>query len=206
MNIRTLCLGILHFGDATGYEIRKLASEGDFSHFVEASFGAIYPALTRLTADGLVAWDLAAGEGKPNRKVYRITPAGRIALREAMYEPPRADIFKSEFLFLCLLCDVVGADHLREMIDRRLAQHHAERDRMLAAAQDCDHPGSQFAIDYGLALAEAAITFLERRGAELVASARRAESERAAVVSPSDGAHAATTTETGQASVTALRN
>ena len=52
MNIRTLCLGILSRGDATGYEIKKMAEEGLFSHFVEASFGSIYPALTRMTDEG----------------------------------------------------------------------------------------------------------------------------------------------------------
>ena len=54
MSVRTLCLAILNFGDATGYEIRKLSTEGKFRYFIEASFGSIYPTLARLEAEGLV--------------------------------------------------------------------------------------------------------------------------------------------------------
>ena len=53
MNVRTLCLGVLSFGEATGYEIKKEIEEGPFSHFIEASFGSIYPALTQLLGEGL---------------------------------------------------------------------------------------------------------------------------------------------------------
>ena len=54
MNVRTLCLGILSVGEASGYEIKKEIEEGLFSHFIDASFGSIYPALTQLNAEGLV--------------------------------------------------------------------------------------------------------------------------------------------------------
>ena len=40
MNVRTLCLGVLSLGEATGYEIKKLL-ESRFSHFYDASFGSI---------------------------------------------------------------------------------------------------------------------------------------------------------------------
>ena len=48
MDARTLCLGALELGDASGYEIKKLYEEGDLSHFYAVGFGSIYPALTRL--------------------------------------------------------------------------------------------------------------------------------------------------------------
>jgi PadR family transcriptional regulator AphA len=51
MDIRTLCLGILTFGDATGYTIKKRL-EGPLRHFYDASFGSIYPALRKLTDAG----------------------------------------------------------------------------------------------------------------------------------------------------------
>ena len=55
MNVRTLCLGILSLGEATGYEIKKGIEDGMFSHFIDASFGSIYPALTQLAAEGLLS-------------------------------------------------------------------------------------------------------------------------------------------------------
>ncbi|GEQ96922.1 hypothetical protein JCM17844_05590 [Iodidimonas gelatinilytica] len=53
MDVRTLCLGILALGDASGYEIKKMVAEGSFSFFSEASYGSIYPALTKLTDEAL---------------------------------------------------------------------------------------------------------------------------------------------------------
>ena len=52
MDAKTLCLGALSRGDASGYEIKKAFEEGPLSHIHEASFGAIYPALTRLDEQG----------------------------------------------------------------------------------------------------------------------------------------------------------
>src|SRR3546814_3071348 len=57
MDAKTLCLGVLSRGAASGYEIKKAFEEGPFSHFHQASFGSIYPALNALSADGLVAVD-----------------------------------------------------------------------------------------------------------------------------------------------------
>ena len=65
MNVRTICLAILYDGEATGYEIRKLSVEGEYSYFIDASFGSIYPALAKLELDGLVTSRVETQEGKP---------------------------------------------------------------------------------------------------------------------------------------------
>ncbi len=93
MDVRTICLGILTRGDATGYEIKKLFEDDGYQHFVEASFGSIYPALNRLTEEGLVSVRAEAQEKRPDRKVYSITPAGRsrvhrLAAEAAAGRPP----------------------------------------------------------------------------------------------------------------------
>ena len=69
MNVRTICLAILYDGEATGYEIRKLSVEGEYSYFIDASFGSIYPALAKLEVDGLVTSRVEMQEGKPAKKV-----------------------------------------------------------------------------------------------------------------------------------------
>ena len=69
MNVRTLCLSILYEGEATGYEIRRMSVEGECSYFVEASYGSIYPALSKLEDEGLVSSRVEPQEGKPAKKV-----------------------------------------------------------------------------------------------------------------------------------------
>ena len=76
MNVRTICLAILYDGDSTGYEIRKLSVEGEYSYFVDASYGAIYPALAKLEADKLVTSRVEQQDGKPAKKIYSLTPLG----------------------------------------------------------------------------------------------------------------------------------
>ncbi len=67
MNVKTMCLGVLSIGEATGYEIKKQL-EGPFHHFYQASFGAIYPALSALLADGLVSVARSRRTASPTRK------------------------------------------------------------------------------------------------------------------------------------------
>ena len=69
MNVRTLCLGVLTAGEASGYEIKKDIEEGMFSHFIDASFGSIYPALTQLAGEGLLTVRAEEQTGKPDKKV-----------------------------------------------------------------------------------------------------------------------------------------
>jgi len=151
-NVRTLCLAILNFGEASGYEIRKAAHEGRFSHFIAASYGAIYPALAKLEADGLVTSHEERHPGKPPRRVYAITEAGRAAFVRALGEPPGADVLKSEFLLVMLCAEVVDPEHARHLIDERLADYQTRIDQMEEAERNCEHPGSLFVIGFGLAM------------------------------------------------------
>ena len=102
MSVRSLCLAILSFGDATGYEIRKESTEGRFSYFDDASFGSIYPALARLESEGLVTVREEPQTGKPARKVYSITETGRTEFVNSLCEPQARDTFKSPFLLIAL--------------------------------------------------------------------------------------------------------
>ena len=97
MDIRTLCLGILTFRDATGYDVKKRL-EGPLRHYYDASFGSIYPALAGLKRDGLVERVEESQEKRPHKKVYSITQAGRLALVEALLEDPRPDRYRSDFM------------------------------------------------------------------------------------------------------------
>lgn len=122
MNVRTVCLAILHFSDATGYEIKKMSTEDQFSYFVDASFGSIYPALARLQDDGCVTVREEYESGKPPRKIYSITETGRQELIESLQVIPRPDSFKSEFLLTALCSELIGEEYLVRAIDKRIKE------------------------------------------------------------------------------------
>ena len=96
MNVRTICLAILYDADATGYEIRKLSTDGEYSYFIDASYGAIYPALQKLEADKLVTSLVQQQDGKPAKKIYSITPLGRREFINSLFEQLGEDVLAAD--------------------------------------------------------------------------------------------------------------
>src|SRR5690606_33387463 len=149
MNVRTICLAILYDGEATGYEIRKLSVEGEYSYFVDASFGSIYPALVRLEAEGLVTSRVEKQGGRPAKKIYSITPAGRSAFIASLFDELGEDEFRSEFLLFARFASELPASLVEARLDERLAQIDrtlADFDRL---GEEHTHPGDAWVINFG---------------------------------------------------------
>jgi PadR family transcriptional regulator AphA len=175
MNVRTLCLGILSLQEASGYEIKKDVEDGLFSHFIDASFGSIYPALTQLANEGFVTVREQEQTGKPDKKVYAITEAGRNALAKAISVVPAKDKYRSEFLFQMLLQDYLSPEMMLVAIQKQLNDLNEDLGRIADCSQE-GH-GSHFVADYGNAVLTAAVKCLEYKKAELLQqmAARAAE-------------------------------
>ena len=181
MNVRTLCLAILYFGDATGYEIRKLSTEGKYSYFVEASFGAIYPALAKLEQDGLVTCRKEVVEGKPARKVYSITRAGRQDFVNSLHDVPKPDLFRSEFLLVAMFADILPPAVVRRAIETRAAQLQAEIGHLTHVSAETGHVGSKWAADYGVTCLTRSLQYLQDKREELETIAGSARDEETPV-------------------------
>lgn len=170
MNVRTVCLAILHFKDATGYEIRKLSAEGSLSHFIDASFGAIYPALARMETEGFVTARIEPQPGKPPRKVYSITPAGREELLAALSAPMAPDSYRSEFLLVAICAEALPPDVVAAALDRRCMQLEEEIAHLSSLLVKGKSPPTRWAVDYGLACKTAALNYLRTHKETLVAA------------------------------------
>ena len=160
MDIRTLCLGVLTMGDASGYEIKK-TFEDQLSHFFEASFGSIYPALNRLTQEGLVTCTAQAQDKRPDKKVYAITPAGRLAFLDELAKPPGRDRLRSEFLAVMMFADLLPARHLAAVIDAKVKSFERQIQDLEACTLESETAGRRFVRGYGIALMTAAIGYIE---------------------------------------------
>ena len=159
MDVRTLCLGVLSLGDASGYEIKKRL-EDTFSHFYDASFGYIYPALNRLQKEGLVQCETEAQSKRPDKKVYSLTVEGRLTLVAELNNMPGRDRVRSEFLVAMCFADLLPVGQISEMIDQRLNQHKRLAAE-LAGRESRSSAAQQFIAGYGRALYEAAAAYLE---------------------------------------------
>ena len=76
-------LGALSTGPMTGYEIRGSIT-GVLGHFWHESFGQIYPALSRLEAQGAVR---RRSPGRTSGSVFELTRSGRGRLTALLAEP-----------------------------------------------------------------------------------------------------------------------
>ncbi len=169
MNVRTLCLGILSLKEATGYEIKKMVEEGIFSHFIDASFGSIYPALGQMLREGLLSLRTEEQDGKPGKKIYAITDKGRAALAQALDTDPAKDKFKSEFLFQMLFMNQIDPRHLMVVYDAYLEEQEAELARIEACECELpDHPGARFVNAYGKTMLRTAVKFLHENRDEML--------------------------------------
>ncbi|MFM7322926.1 MAG: PadR family transcriptional regulator [Armatimonadota bacterium] len=105
-DVSAIVLGVLRQGPLHGYDISRRIQEaaGDTLALRD---GQLYPILHRLEADGHVEAEWVAQEGKPARKVYRITESGG-----ALLDGKRADFER-----------FVASVHT--LLDRPLGESHA---------------------------------------------------------------------------------
>lgn len=160
----------------SGYEIRKLVDEGTMAHVADASYGAIYPALDRLQADGLVTSHEERAPGKPPRRVYSLTPEGRAAFHDAIHRMPGEDVFRSPFLMVAACATEVDREHLVRVVDARIAWCRDEIRRLEQEHGSCGNDpraaGWRWTMDYALEMFTTSLRWLEANRKRLEALAR----------------------------------
>lgn len=156
MTVEQLCLSILYEGEATGYDIRRHFSEGEAALYADASIGAIYPALAKLEAKGLVGFEIQEQIGKPARKMYRITEAGRESFLEALREPLSKDKFQSSFLHFLRFAHLAPRHIVAAHIEARQQHLEDEKGRLEAMlSQQPSSPQGRWTLEYALTMTEA---------------------------------------------------
>ncbi len=171
MDARSVCLAVLTKGDASGYEIRKNIVEGPFSNMTQASFGSVYPALRKLDAEGLVECREQAQDNRPDKKVYRITQRGKLALLDELASAPGEDRLRSEFLFRMCFAHLLPVRFVEAMIDTHADRYRAKLDH-LNSKPECAgvSPGVDFVRGFARAMCTAAVDYLDGHRHELLAN------------------------------------
>src|ERR1700676_2191692 len=107
--------------DLSGYDLRK-GIQNSIGYFWAESYGQLYPALKRLSDQGLIAPSSSASNGRKRRQTYVITDAGRAALRQWLALPFYNEPLRNEFLLKLFFgheaAPGVAAAHVRDLNDR----------------------------------------------------------------------------------------
>ncbi|MFI6323897.1 PadR family transcriptional regulator [Nonomuraea sp. NPDC050556] len=119
-DLTLMILGFLERQPMHGYELKaRLAALT--GHLRQVSDGALYPAIARLEARGLVDRREEEGAGAARRQVLTLTGAGREELMRRLREPTELEISDQTkfFALLTFLSALPEADQVR-VLQRRL--------------------------------------------------------------------------------------
>ena len=168
MDIKTLCLGILTSGEATGYDLKK-RFEGTFSHFYTAGYGSIYPALADLAESEMVTCTEVTEQGKPAKKVYRITDKGADSFKKSLggNDSPCHKL-KSEFLAMMYFAQLMDPQQISGLLQHRLTHIESalEMLKTITAESSDEQQGPAFVRGFGETVLKAAHDYISAYKAE----------------------------------------
>jgi len=106
---------------STGYELARRFDKS-IGQFWTATHQQIYKVLARMERDGWVSVTHVEQDGRPDKKVYRVTKAGRAALREWIAQPTEPESGRSD-----LAVKIRGLSHGDPATVRAEVQRHRDR-------------------------------------------------------------------------------
>jgi DNA-binding PadR family transcriptional regulator len=110
-------LGLVALGPRSGYDIKRLVDR-TIRHFWAASYGQIYPELRRLESAGWIEGEDMPRGGR-SRRLYRITPMGRQALRGWLHGRETRIEMRDESLLRLFFADTLRHDEALALVRGR---------------------------------------------------------------------------------------
>ncbi len=115
MDLQSVILGLLQHEPMSGYELKQVF-DTTLSYMSGASFGSIYPTLRKLKQKGLASVQVQEQEGRPAKKVYTITEAGRRAFIDAVAGELQVPPYRNELLMRLFFFSFIPPERQREIV------------------------------------------------------------------------------------------
>ena len=135
MSLRSAILGFLSLEPTSGYTLKQ-RFDGSVGSFWSATQSQIYRELYGLEAEGLVRAATLPGEGKPDRKVYSLTPTGRAALTRWLDEPLEPLVLRHPMLLKFVFAAGVPPEALDATLARFAQDMRQTRSEYVARLDD----------------------------------------------------------------------
>ncbi|HSZ41078.1 MAG TPA: PadR family transcriptional regulator [Trebonia sp.] len=168
--MRQHLLALLAKEPAHGYEL-KLALEQTFGQaYPSPNIGQIYVTLKRLEQDGMVRGQDVAQDGRPNKKVYEITPAGQAELASWVESPTEGPRVRDEFFAKLVLAPLAGLADRMELINSQRRHYFGIMRNLveLQAGMDRANAPARLLVEGAVLHLQADLDWLERCQEELV--------------------------------------
>jgi DNA-binding PadR family transcriptional regulator len=162
-------LALLSAAPAHGYEIKRGLEERFGAVIAPLNAGQVYTTLQRLTRDELVRDDSVVQSGKPDKRVYRLTEAGRRALDDWLGLASAPTRLRDDFFMKLVLAEDLGIADPAALITRQRAAYLralGDLERLLAEG-DAD-PATALVVEGAALHLEADLKWLDRCEAVLI--------------------------------------
>jgi DNA-binding PadR family transcriptional regulator len=110
----------------SGYDLKK-AFDSTVANIWPANQSQIYRTLARLANAGLIEMHVIEQDGKPNRKVYRITDKGLSELRRWLVRPLSLPPVRDAFLIQLFWADAITKDEILRLLKAVIRAHKRRR-------------------------------------------------------------------------------
>lgn len=110
-----LVLGILLRKPRSGYDIVKVLAT-----FRPAKSSQIYPILAKLEKNGFLDCQHVNQDGKPNKKIYSVTPTGKAELESWLDTSPEPPVIRDDFLSMFFSVWIKEPETLERLVNERL--------------------------------------------------------------------------------------
>jgi PadR family transcriptional regulator, regulatory protein AphA len=123
MSLPHALLGLINYRPATGYGL-KAAFKESIGHFWDATLPQIYRTLNQMETGGWLTATFQHQDGKPSRKVYQITDAGRREFLRWLAEPAEVPQPRHPLLIKVFFGNQMDPERLAEHL-RQCRENHA---------------------------------------------------------------------------------
>lgn len=165
MSTASTLLGLLEAGPSHGYSLKQRYDE-HFSRKRQLAFGQVYATLGRFEKAGLAeSLDVEAGSG-PDRRRYRITPAGVTSLDHWVFSPQDPDLFATSDLYARVTVALLSGRDAVDVLDTQRASHLAHM-RELQSARRTAGGSELLGLTYELSHLDADLRWIEESIARL---------------------------------------
>lgn len=146
MSLQHLILGLLNYEPMSGYDLNK-AFQASVQHFWDTEQSLIYRALYKMTGMGWVEYEQHIQDHLPNKKMYRLTDAGRAEFHRWLATPQPSLSFHEAWLGQLFFGAALSKTQLRTLLETRIASLRKTLD---VYENEVPHNASAFADAFGV--------------------------------------------------------
>jgi len=134
MTLENAILGFLEREPMTGYDLKTRCFDAAAGHVWTADQAQVYRTLERLSKRGLVRSRVIPQRGKPDRRLFRITPKGREVLLAWLRGPQAATAARDPFLMRVLMAGDLTDEEIAALLNRARDEYQSRLDSLRAEA------------------------------------------------------------------------